>query len=374
MREIVLATLAVAVVSTSLTVSAPLQAQGAVLEESAYSVIPRPTSLTPRAGVFRLTGQTTFIADSAFAAVTRRFARDLAAPTGYSLPVRVTTTATARTSPAPSAIRIIRETAAGAAQGAESYRLEVTPAAVTIHATGEAGVFYALQTIRQLLPANVFRSAPIAGTEWTIPAVSIVDAPRFTWRGMHLDVSRHFMPKEFVKKYIDLLAMHKINTFHWHLTEDQGWRIEIKQYPKLTSVGSCRDQTMVGAYQSDPAKRVFDGKKHCGFYTQDDIREIVAYAADRFVTVVPEIEMPGHVQAAIAAYPELGVRQDTTVGVMQIWGVSQFILNAEPATVTFMQNVLSEVLELFPSKFIHIGGDEADTSCRAGSFARWMTS
>ena len=134
----------------------------------------------------------------------------------------------------------------------------------------------------------------------------IEDAPRFGWRGAHLDVARHFMPKEFVKKYIDLLARHKLNRFHWHLTEDQGWRIEIMKYPRLTELGSCRDQTLVGRYVADPAKRVFDGTKHCGFYTQEDVREIVAYAADRHVTVVPEIEMPGHAQAAIAAYPQLG--------------------------------------------------------------------
>ena len=332
-------------------------AQG-VPDEASYSVIPRPSSLTPRAGEFRLTSQTSIVADSAFAAVASRFARDLIGPTGFIIPVRVASSTASRQASARE-IRMIRD-ASLTTLGAEGYRLDVQPTGVTIRATQPAGAFYALQTIRQLLPPNVFRDAPIPGTSWTIPAVSIEDAPRFSWRGMHLDVSRHFMPKEFVKKYIDLLAMHKLNTFHWHLTEDQGWRIEIKQYPRLTSVGSCRAQTMVGAYQSDPAKRVFDGKPHCGYYTQDDIREIVAYAADRFVNVVPEIEMPGHVQAAVAAYPELGVRQDTVVDVMQIWGVSQFILNAEPGTVKFMQNVLSEVLELFPSKFIHIGGDEAD--------------
>jgi hexosaminidase len=190
--------------------------------------------------------------------------------------------------------------------------------------------------------------------------VHIEDAPRFTWRGAHLDVSRHFMPKEFVKKYIDLLAQHKLNRFHWHLTEDQGWRIQILKYPRLTDVGSCREQTLVGPHVADPAKRVFDGKRHCGFYTQDDVREIVAYASQRFITVVPEIEMPGHAQAAIAAYPQLGVRRDTTVGVMQVWGVSKFILNADDSTVEFMQDVLREVLTLFPGPYIHIGGDEAD--------------
>ena len=159
--------------------------------------------------------------------------------------------------------------------------------------------------------AEIFRDAPIAGVKWTIPAVTIVDRPRFSWRGMHLDVSRHFMPKEFVKKYIDLLALHKMNSFHWHLTDDQGWRIEIKKYPRLTSVGAWRSQTLVGKAQRDSTLDVYDHKPHGGFYTQDDVREIVEYARERFVRIVPEIEMPGHSQAAIAAYPSLGNFGDT---------------------------------------------------------------
>jgi hexosaminidase len=163
------------------------------------------------------------------------------------------------------------------------------------------------------------------------------------------------------RKYIDLLARHKMNRFHWHLTDDQGWRIEIRKYPRLTEVGSCREQTMVPPYRTNPANRVFDGKRHCGFYTQDDIREIVAYAAERFITVMPEIEMPGHAQAAIFAYPHLSSKPDSTPtpGVMQVWGVSEFILNPDTSTIAFMQDVLSETLELFPGQFIHVGGDEA---------------
>lgn len=326
-----------------------------VRDESAYTIIPRPSTLTPRAGEFRVTGSTVIVTDSMFALVARKFARDIAPPTGFNLAVRVSAAAPAA---GTSAIRLVRD-ASLSQLGDEGYRLDVRPGGITIRARSAAGAFYALQSVRQLLPAEIYRDAPIRQTAWVVPAVDIEDIPRFVWRGMHLDVSRHFQPKEFVKKYIDLLAMHKMNRFHWHLTEDQGWRIEIRQYPRLTSVGSCRAQTMIPPYQSDPAKRVYDGKRHCGFYTQDDVREIVAYAAERFVTVVPEIEMPGHAQAAIAAYPELGVRTDTTVQVMELWGVSEFILNAEPSTITFMQNVLSEVLELFPSTFIHIGGDEA---------------
>jgi hexosaminidase len=194
-----------------------------------------------------------------------------------------------------------------------------------------------------------------------VPAVHVEDAPRFAWRGAHLDAGRHFMPKEFVKKYVDLLARHKMNRFHWHLTEDQGWRLEIRKYPRLTQVGACREQTQVGLHQSDPARRVFNGTRHCGFYTQEDVREVVAYAAERMVTVVPEVEMPGHSQAAVFAYPQLSSSPDTAPnpGVLQVWGVSPYIINPTDANVAFMQDVLAEVLELFPSPWIHIGGDEA---------------
>jgi hexosaminidase len=246
-----------------------------------------------------------------------------------------------------------------AARGDEAYELDVSPAAIVVRAAGAAGAYYGLQSVRQLLPPSVLRNARVKDVAWTVPSVHVADAPRFAWRGAHLDAGRHFMPKEFVKKYIDLLAMHKLNRFHWHLTEDQGWRIEIKKYPRLTDVGSCRTETLVGSYVADASKRVFDGKPHCGFYTQDDVREIVAYAAERYVTVVPEIEMPGHAQAAIAAYPQLGVRPDTAVSVFGVWGVSEFILNADDSTIRFMQDVLAEVLTLFPGQYIHIGGDEA---------------
>ncbi|MES3036142.1 MAG: beta-N-acetylhexosaminidase [Gemmatimonadota bacterium] len=324
------------------------------LTEPAYAVIPRPVVLTPAAGHFTLTARTAIIADPMFTAVGKGFARDIADATGFEPSVsRVGLMVTG-------AIQLLRARGADSvALGGEGYRLEVSPAGVQVRAAAPAGAFYALETLRQLLPAAIYRSAPIGNVTWRAPSVHIEDVPRFGWRGSHLDVARHFMPKEFVKKYIDLLARHKMNRFHWHLTEDQGWRIEILKYPRLTSVGSCRAETLVGPHQPDPAKRVFDGARHCGFYTQDDVREIVAYAQARFITVVPEIEMPGHAQAAIAAYPQLGVRRDTTVGVMQVWGVSDFILNPTDSTVAFMQDVLGEVLGLFPGPWIHIGGDEA---------------
>ena len=231
---------------------------------------------------------------------------------------------------------------------AESYRLRVTKAGVVVTAADPAGLFYGLQTLRQLL-------APAEDGTATIPSVTVDDQPRFGYRGMHLDVGRHVFPVAFIKRYIDLLARYKFNTFHWHLTEDQGWRIEIERYPRLTDVGSCRAETMVEK-NFDPY--VGDGIPYCGFYTQDEVRDIVAYAADRFVTIVPEIEMPGHSLAALAAYPELAC----TAGPFDVgtrWGVFEDIYCPSETTFDFLENVLAEVLDLFPSRFIHIGGDEA---------------
>lgn len=240
----------------------------------------------------------------------------------------------------------------------EAYTLRVNEQGVEISAASDAGVFYALQTLRQLLPADAFKAAPVS-SGWQVPALLIEDAPRFSWRGMHLDVARHFMPVSFVKKFIDVMAMHKFNTFHWHLTDDQGWRVEIKAYPKLTGIGAQRAQTVVGfSLFQRQRQRVYDGKPHAGFYTQQEIREVVAYAAQRHITVVPEIEFPGHVQAALAAYPELG-NTGASLKVKQEWGISRHTLNPSDHTLTFFRTVLTEILSLFPSRYIHIGGDEA---------------
>ena len=335
----------------ALIAAATIQAAPVTAVDPAAAVIPRPAHVTPRAGRFTLVAGTTIWSDAASAPVARQLAQYLAPATGYSLPVRIGSAA------AESRIVLRRDTTLEQL-GAEGYRLEVAAGRVTLRAPELAGLFYGVQTIRQLLPPAIFREARVRGTAWTMPAMLIEDQPRFRWRGGHLDVVRHFMPKEFVKKYIDLLALHKMNSFHWHLTDDQGWRIEIRKYPRLTEVGAWRKETLVGRYESDPLKRVFDGRRHGGFYTQDDVREIVAYAAARFVNVVPEIEMPGHAQAAIAAYPWLGVTGDS-VGVWTLWGVTDTILAPTDSTVAFMQDVLTEVLELFPGQFIHTGGDEA---------------
>lgn len=237
--------------------------------------------------------------------------------------------------------------------GAEAFALATTTHGISIEGGDAAGVFYGCQALLQLLPPAVFRRSTVSGVRWAVPAVQIQDAPRFTWRGTMLDVARHFMPKHDVLRFIDLMAMHRLNVLHLHLTEDQGWRIEILRYPRLTQVGAWRRESQVGAQEDAPG----DGRPHGGFYTQDDIREIVAYAAARFITVVPEIESPGHVQAALAAYPELGVTGEQ-LEVWTRWGINPCVLNAQESTVDFFRNVLDEVMALFPSPYIGVGGDE----------------
>jgi hexosaminidase len=230
----------------------------------------------------------------------------------------------------------------------EGYYLTITRRKIIINASSLQGIFYGIQSLNQLI-----NNSP--GNRIKIPSLKIKDYPRFDWRGMHLDVSRHFMPKEFIKKYIDYLAYLKMNIFHWHLVDDQGWRIEIKKYPKLTEIGAWRDETLIGHYSNKPRK--FDGKKYGGFYTQEDIKEIVAYAAERYITIVPEIEIPGHSQAAIASYPEFGCTDDK-VKTRTVWGISPYVYNPSEKTIKFLEDVLDEVMSLFPSKYIHIGGDE----------------
>lgn len=259
----------------------------------------------------------------------------------------------------------------------EGYTLSVTYNKITISGKTVKGVFYGIQTLKQLIPATKVSQE----TTLTIPAVTIKDEPRFIYRGMHLDVARHFFSIDFIKKYIDLLAMHKMNTFHWHLTEDQGWRIEIKKYPKLTQVGSKRHGTINGHFNK---KEGNDETAYGGFYTQEDIKEVVKYATERHVTVIPEIELPGHASAAIAAYPFLSCfpEEPTIVSknmgskagkkvqangtpkiVQETWGVFDDVFCAgNEKTFQFLEDVLAEVIPLFPSEYIHIGGDECPKS------------
>ena len=317
---------------------------------SKITIVPAPSRVVAGAGTFVLTPETALAAVGPAAEVAALFAQQIAPATGFALPV-------VDVAQGDRPVIAFELDEAAAALGAEGYHLMVAPSQVTARAAQPAGLFYAAQSLRQLLPPEVFQLAPVEGVAWTMPCVEIEDVPRFGWRGAMLDVCRHFMPKDFVLRFIDLLALHKLNIFHWHLTDDQGWRIEIKKYPRLTEIGAWRKESLVGRLQHD-AEMTFDGVPHGGFYTQDDVREVVAYAQARHVTVVPEIEMPGHAQAAIAAYPELGNLTEP-LGVRTYWGISDNVFNVEESTIAFLQDVLDEVLDLFPSEFIHVGGDEA---------------
>ena len=240
--------------------------------------------------------------------------------------------------------------------GKEEYNLDVTPRKVVVTSSDLNGTVYAIETIKQLLPVEIYKNSPAENVSWTIPCVKIHDKPRFAYRGLHMDPSRHFFEVDEVKRYIDIIVLHKMNTLHWHLTDDQGWRIEIKKYPKLTEIGAYRDKTLIGHLNDDKG---YDYTRYGGFYTQDDIREVVEYAASKGVTVIPEIDLPGHMLAALAAYPEYGC----TGGPYEVWGrwgVSEDVLCAgKEETFEFLEGVLTEVMELFPSEYIHIGGDES---------------
>jgi hexosaminidase len=237
----------------------------------------------------------------------------------------------------------------------ESYKLSIQPSGIIIMARTNKAIFYAFQTLRQIMRMDVRPDAGKVIRKWEIPCLQMTDFPQFPYRGMHLDVCRHFMPIDFVKKYIDLLAFYKMNTFHWHLTDDQGWRIEIKKYPKLQEVAAWRDETLIGHYKETPDR--YDGTRHGGYYTQEQIKDVVAYAADRGVTIIPEIEMPGHALAALSAYPELACTSGPFKSATT-WGVFDDVFCPTETTFTFLENVLDEVIELFPSTYIHIGGDE----------------
>ena len=232
----------------------------------------------------------------------------------------------------------------------ETYKLSISDHGILLESSGYAGSYYGLQSFYQLLA-----SGENSGRH-ELTYLEIRDTPRFKWRGMHLDVARHFFPTDFIKRYIDLIAMHKMNIFHWHLTEDQGWRIAIKQYPKLEKISAWRDETLVGHYGDQPHQ--FDGQHYGGYYTQEEIIDVISYAQDRYVMVVPEIEMPGHATAALAAYPELSCTGGPHE-VETIWGVHKEVFCAgKEETFEFLENVLKEVAGIFPGLYIHIGGDE----------------
>ncbi|MDB5131377.1 MAG: beta-N-acetylhexosaminidase [Mucilaginibacter sp.] len=305
-------------------------------------IIPAPVSIKTTTGAFILSRQTTLLADS----TTNKAVLFLADYLKNTAMLRVVLKPNNGTATANSLVL----TGKGADNlPAEGYRLTITPRRIIIAGKG-AGLFYGVQTLIQLMPSERGATAKLA-------CVQIEDYPRFGYRGVMLDVSRHFFSVEFVKKYIDLMAAYKINNFHWHLTDDQGWRIEIKKYPKLTQIGSRRAQTLIGGYY-DRMPQQFDNTPYGGYYTQDEVRDVIKYAADRYINIVPEIEMPGHSLAALAAYPELSCDAGKTYKVAETWGIFTDVYCPSEKTFGFLEDVLTEVINLFPSKYIHIGGDE----------------
>ncbi len=326
-----------------------------------YPLIPKPVTLLPASGTFSITSKTS-IWISPWTEDTKKvvfFIADfLALATGeICLASRLEM----------ASIQIVID---DSIKHPEAYELSITPEKIHIKAGSAIGAFWAFQTLRQLLPPVAERGLIIKSGAISVPCVTIYDEPRFAYRGLHLDVARHMFSVEFIKKYIDLLSSYKLNTFHWHLTDDQGWRIEIKKYPQLQQVAAYREQTLHGHLYERPHK--YDGIAYGGYYTQEEIKEIVAYAAQRQVTIIPEIEMPGHSAAVLAAFPEFACRDARHVTGTK-WGVFEDIYCAGNDQVfIFLENVLDEVMALFPSKYIHIGGDEAPKT-RWASCAKCQT-
>jgi hexosaminidase len=335
-------------------------------------LIPEPASVRPTDAGALLRSGMVVAADDPAADVASLLAGELEAATGW----RVERAPAVATSPG-GVVRLVvdpRLAATASASrahaarsgpsgyaGVESYRLLVNADGIEIVAPSAAGLFYGTRTLRQLMPADLLRAAPSRPGRDSVEVGGILveDAPRFAWRGMLLDVSRHFLPKSFILKLIDLASFHKLNVLHLHLTDDQGWRVPIDKYPRLVEIGAWRRESPAGHWSEGEGR--FDGVPHGGWYSKSDLAEIVAYAARRFVNVTPEIDMPGHMLAAIAAYPELG-NTGEQFEVCTRWGISDHVLNLEEPTIAFCTDVLDEVLEIFPSRYIHIGGDECPTS------------
>lgn len=322
-----------------------------VMNAAKYDIIPVPQTLIPQNGTFTFNRNTVVRYDLSNPA-TEKLARELAAQVGLVSGIQPEVKAFSGTDSVNS---IVLVTAKG--MNTEAYRLSITPRTISIHASAPNGFFYGLQTLYQLMPPAIYGKTTVKNLKLTVPCAGITDTPRFAYRGLHLDVCRHFFPLPFIKKYIDAMAIHKLNTFHWHLTDDQGWRIEIKKYPELTKTGAFRSQTLIGT-ESGFFPLKYDGKPYGGFYTQDEAREIVKYAADRFITVIPEIEMPGHAQAALASYPFLSCNNDSTIRVAGNWGIFKDVYCPSETTFSFLEDVLTEIMDIFPGKYIHIGGDE----------------
>lgn len=320
------------------------------------SIIPKPVSVNKLSGVFRLPRKVIIHvpANSVRSRYAAQFLKNkLYDATRHDIEIDSTI------SPDSSNSIVLNLAADTAGFGnKEGYKLLVTSQKVSITAPTPHGLFNGVTSLLQLFPPQIFQkdyTLVPQKTQWVVPAVQIKDYPRFKYRGMHLDVSRHFFGVKFIKQYIDLLAMYKMNRFHWHLTDDQGWRIQIKKYPKLTEIGAWRDSTVIGQYNSGR----YDHHRYGGFYTQKQIKDVVSYAKKRFITIIPEIEMPGHSSAAISAYPQLGCEGITDYRVWAVWGSGKTsVYCPSDYTFNFLENVLTEVMNLFPGKYIHIGGDE----------------
>jgi hexosaminidase len=332
-----------------------------IAQSRKISIIPEPVSVKEGTGSFKLSGQTTIeISSSELSDLGRYLSGKLAPATGYSVKVNTVS------SFSNGAIQL--RLSGRPAKNKEAYELTVTPSAVSITADSSAGLFYGIQTLLQLLPNEIESAKEVKNVEWAIPAVSINDFPRFAWRGAMLDVARHFFTKEEVKRFIDNMVKYKFNVFHFHLTDDQGWRIQIESLPKLTEVGAWRPER-VGKWGNSPKPSPDEPKKYGGFYTHDDIRELVKYAADRYVTILPEIEGPGHSLATVASYPELSCTDSNyyvSVGDKIInWHSKGFtalldntLCPANEKVYEYLDKIFTEVAQLFPSEYIHMGGDE----------------
>ena len=312
------------------------------------NIIPMPASVEAKSGVFIIDKNTVFVvpvsADDVNIAL--KYLNDkLNNSAGFAL-----ASSSTKTDKNAISVELTPEIT-----NSEGYELSVTKNGINIKAQTANGVFYAMQSIRQMLPVAIENQQVTKNIALEVPCCEIKDAPRYAYRGLHLDVCRHFFDVAFVKKYIDIMAMQKFNRFHWHLTDDQGWRIEIKKYPKLTEIAAYRKETLIGSYMNKPER--YDGTRYGGFYTQEEIKDVVQYAKERFVTIVPEIETPGHALAALAAYPEFA----STKGPFETgtrWGVYDDVFCPKEETFAFLEDVWSETIALFPGEYVHIGGDE----------------
>jgi hexosaminidase len=344
------------------------------------AIVPAPQKLELRGGTFKLAPDTRICVDFTSRRTGTFLAARLRQSTGYKFPVVAKIFSSA---PVPNGI-LLTVKSAGTNLGPEGYELAVSSNSVVIRAPEQAGMFYGAQTLLQLLPPEIFSPRLVTNADWQIPCVAIQDWPRFRWRGLMLDVSRHFYSKAEVEKILDEMALHKLNTFHWHLTDDQGWRIEIKKYPKLTQIGAWRSASRLTppkgegnyfenanpAWMAPSADKFGPDNRYGGFYTQADIREVVKYAAVRHITIVPEIEMPGHAVAAMAAYPQFGCG-DLSYSTDVKAGVNSGVFDpGKEATFKFLDDVLTEVFQLFPGKFIHLGGDEVSEKVKAATWAK----